>query len=198
MWSGSGGTYWIGSDMTHRRAWGGRSRWAFADIVMAGPAKFDVRIAGQFERQGTCVPAETVAAGCGKRTISKYAVGIGGSWTAGTRGEIYWSPLEYKGQRRPDYSGCGYSGPGRRLSVQPHWVIYNRYAHPAGFTLSSVPPASDVASTRARANKVAAARILATRVGGTHVLRAQDRPRPNDIPGLEGTWTGRVTLKRIR
>jgi hypothetical protein len=197
-WSGTGGTIWIGDDMTTRRAWDGApARWAMGDIIMVGPAEFNVRFSGQWPQGGTCVPAETLNQGCGVRTIPNYVAGIVPSIGLGSIGEYNWNPAEYSPtQKPPDYSGCG--GPGPQLHVQPPWVTEGRYVAAASFTLSSVPPVPGSGNTRARAKKVAAERFMSTRVGRTLVLRAQDRPRSN-VPGShEGSWTATIKARRIK
>lgn len=199
-WSGVGGTYWIGDDMTIRRAWNGAPRrWALRDIIMVGLATFNVRFTGQVGSQpGACVPAETLNPRCGTRTIPNYTAGILPGISVGPGGEYRWTPTDYTPtQRPPDYSTCG--PPGLQLHVQPLWVTEVRYAGSGSFTLSSVPGVAGSGNTQARAKKAAAQRFLSTRVGRTLVLRAQDRPQAGG-PALpfEGSWTATVKAKRIR
>ncbi len=178
-WSGSGGTYWIGDQMTIRRAWNGApARWALGDVIMVGPATFDVRVTGEVARNGTCVPAETLMQGCGRRAVPAYTAGLFASVGAGVRSHYSWSPAPYLTQRPPDYSACG----GVQLSLQPLWRVGVRYGGMASFT-----------STR----RALGARFLATPVGRTLVLRAEDEPDNASGPS-EGTWTATIAAKRVR
>jgi hypothetical protein len=166
------------------------------DIIMVGPANFNVRVTGEFPQAGTCISAETLNQGCGTRTISDYAAGIVATIGLGLRGEYNWEPADYTPtQRPPDYSACGPGG--MQLHIQPPWVTEVRYASAAGFKLSSVPYVPGSGNTQARAKKVAAERFMSTRVGRTLILRAQHRPQPAGGPS-EGTWTATIRAKRIR
>jgi hypothetical protein len=202
-WSGRAGTYWIGDDMTIQRAWNGApARWAPRDVIMVGPATFDVRFTGRVPQGSTCAPAEAVNPGCGKRTMKDYAVGI----VNAARSEYDWIPDDYTPtQRPPDYSTCG--APGLRLSaVMPPWIRMVRgfnegFGGPVRFELASVPPDPRADVTRARATRAAAERLLSKPVGTVLVLRARTRPDPGLGTGrgsFEGTWTGTITATRIK
>lgn len=141
--------------------------------------------------QRICVPAETLAAGCGTRPFPKYVIGLQGIIGVDTAGRYSWAPQEYRGQGRPDFTNC--SGDARP-SIQPFWR--GRYDPAAQFQLSSVPLGSTVGDTKALARKAAGKKILSTQVGRSLVLRAEQRP-PQSGP-FEGTWRGQVTLKRLR
>ena len=106
------------------------------------------------------LPAETVAAGCGKKSIPKYPVGLMESIAVGPGGEYQWNPIEYRAQPPPDYSACA-GGGGGPVAIQPIWI--GRYDS-AAFQLSSVPPVPGSDNTQARARKAAAAKILSTRI----------------------------------
>jgi hypothetical protein len=178
-WSGSGGTYWIADNITIRRAWNGApARWALRDIIMVGPAAFDVRLTGEVPMQGTCVPAETLMRGCGSRTIPGYTAGILASIAAPSGEGYFWTPAPYLTQRPPDYSACG----GAQLSVQPIWRAVVRYGGAASFVFKRLD---------------LGARLLSTRVGRTLVLRAEDAP-DNAVGASEGAWTATISARRVR
>jgi len=189
-WSGSGGDHWIGDDGTQLTKTASFSR---GGIVLVGPATFDMKLSGLVPHQGSCVAAETISAGCGARSFRTYGILLQGVFGAETAATYRWAPTEAAGTRPPGYSQCGGGTTvATNPSIQPYWRT--RYGPAAEFALATVPRGNTVGESRARAATAAASRILSTGVGKTLTLRAQQKASPP----FQGSWTGKLTLKRLR
>lgn len=191
-WTGTGSHHWIGDDLSLRI---GPDFRAASDIVLAGPVVFDVTYTGSYaDRDSTCKPYRT--AGCGRRSLARYSVVLYGLASAPTP-KYNWFP---RGAKVSPYRSCGSPNIQIFLAVQPPWVVYYPYGVNADIPIivASEPAGGNPRGITQRMARAAAARILATRRGGTFVVKAVDaNPGRLNLPG-SGRWTAKVVLKRVR